>query len=112
MESVVRKALEEGKTINSLDELMVIIKSQGVAKSWDGKVTDRRDNWEKIFEEANTVPSHKEWSVEEETALAKLEAKSILIKETEISHLKKQQKQELLVTFNTLSPETLVMWHR
>ncbi len=57
----------------------------------------------KILEQGNAAPSFKDWSVEEESALAKLEAEPISIKETALGCLKEQHKHELLATYCAMS---------
>ncbi len=57
----------------------------------------------KILEEGKVAPSFRDWSVEEETALAKLEAEPVSIKDTVLCHLKEQHKRELLATYHAMS---------
>ncbi len=50
-----------------------------------------------------TAPSQKEWTEEEESALVKLEAESVAIKETALDCLKELHKQELIFTIRAMS---------
>ncbi len=99
-EGVGRKILEHLKEITALTsiELMVLLKWYGDAKHGDNKVSEGREKLRAILEEDNVAPSFKDWSVQKEAALSKLEAKPILMKETALSHLKEQQKRKLLAT--------------
>ncbi len=104
-ELIVRKILEQGKEIKALTtiELMALLKWHIVAKRGDGKVSERREMRMKILEEGKVAPSFRDWSVEEETALAKLEAEPVSIKDTVLCHLKEQHKRELLATYHAMS---------
>ncbi len=57
----------------------------------------------KILEEGKAAPSFKDWSIEEEAALAKLEAEHISIKEDSLGCSKEQHKHKLLSTFCAMS---------
>ncbi len=49
-------------------------------KARDGKLPEGRKKWRKNIKKGRTAPFFKELTVEEETVLVKLEAKSILTK--------------------------------
>ncbi len=102
MEVAARIILDQGKDIKELTriELMTLLKSHKILKPGEGKVEERREKWRKIFK-----PSHKVWTAQDKSALAKLEDEHVLIKETALGCLKEQHKQELLATFRAMPPE-------
>mmetsp|Transcript_18894 Transcript_18894/g.38980 ORF Transcript_18894/g.38980 Transcript_18894/m.38980 type:complete len:96 (+) Transcript_18894:782-1069(+) len=75
----------------------------GVAKGGDIKVSEKREMWLKILDKGKAAPSFNDWSVEEEAALARLEAEPVSIKETALCRLKEQHKRELLATYRSMS---------
>ena len=97
--------MEQGKEIKALtgNELTALLKWHGVAKGGDIKVSEKREMWLKILDKGKAAPSFKDWSVEEETSLARLQAEPVLIKETALGHLKEQHKHELLATYCSMS---------
>ncbi len=73
-------------------------------KHGDIKVSEKREMWMKILEGGKAAPSFKDWYVEEEEALAKLEAKPVSINETTSGCcLKEQHKHKLLATIFAMS---------
>ncbi len=62
----------------------------GVSKVGDGKVSEKKEMWLKLLEEGMAAPSFKDWSVEEEVSLEKLEAEPVSIKEKALGCLKEQ----------------------
>ncbi len=97
--------MEQGKEIKALIgiELTTLLKWHGNAKCGGSKVLEKREMLLKILEQGNAAPSFKDWSVEEESALARLEAEPISIKETALGCLKEQHKHELLATYCAMS---------
>ncbi len=102
---VVRKILEQGKEIKALTgiELTALLKWHSFAKHGDGKVSEKREMWMEILEEGKAAPSIKDWSIEEEAALAKLEDKPVSIKKTVLGFFLEKNKCKLLVTFCAMS---------
>lgn len=99
--------LDKGKSIDSLTgaELTALLKWHGIVKASDGKIDERREKWRATIDERKAAPSFKDWTMEEEAALARLESEPLSIKETALSRLKEDHKQDLIATFRTMHGE-------
>ncbi len=57
----------------------------------------------RVIENKEAAPSHNKWTMDEESALVRMKAKHVSIKETALCILKDQHKQDLFATFRAIS---------